>query len=186
MTIRLEQTKSNDARLLDRMKIHYSQPKGIVGRRLCYAVYFGDTYYGHIIAGSATLHLPGREDFFGVYSLNQIINNIFFNVSGEYPCRNFTSKVVKEFIKVSAVNWQEKYGDEVIGFETLVELPRTGELYKRAGWSVIGQTKGYTCKRVAGEATEKWIKDKGGKGIRVWDTENLKPKLVLAYKCLVS
>jgi len=42
----------------------------------------------------------------------------------------------------------------------------------RDGWEMVGQTKGFTCKRVAGIGTDSW----GGK--RVWDTENLRPKLV--------
>lgn len=50
-------------------------------------------------------------------------------------------------MKQIAVDWKQKYGDDVIAFETLIELPRTGELYKRAGYKEIGITKGYTCKR---------------------------------------
>ena len=71
------------------------------------------------------------------------------------------------------IDWFNKYGDKVIGFETLVELPRTGECYRRDGWEQIGQTKGFTCKRVAGKSTDSW----GGR--RVWDYKNLRPKIVL-------
>lgn len=74
------------------------------------------------------------------------------------------------------VDWKEKYGDEIIGFESLIEIPRTGECYRRDGWEMIGQTKGFTCKRTAGKGTDSW----GGK--RVWDKENLRPKLVFVRK----
>ena len=74
------------------------------------------------------------------------------------------------------MDWESKYGDKVIGFETLVELPRTGELYLRAGWSEVGITKGYTCKRVAGKGTDSWS------GKRVWDTKKLRPKRVFCKK----
>ena len=180
MTIDLLITKRTDERLLERMKIHYSQPKGFVGRNICYAVMFDDVYYGHIVAGSATLHLPNRLEFLGLDNtkLTNIVNNIFFNiepVNGKYPARNFTTKVVEMFCEKSSQDWQAKYGDAVLGFETLVELPRTGELYKRAGFVVGGITKGYTCKRVSGVSTDSYT------GRRVWNKadDELRPKLVL-------
>ena len=170
-------TKRTDPRLLERMAQHYSRPRGFVGRSICYAVEFDGEYYGHIIGGSATRFLPGRNDFLNIdlNSLNNIVNNIFFNIKrigNKYPARNFTSRVVREFVNTIQSDWQDKYGDTVSGFESLVELPRTGELYKRAGWTCVGQTMGYTCKRVAGTGTDSWT------GKRIWDTENLKPKLV--------
>lgn len=175
-------TKRTDKRLLERMAVHYSQPKGFVGRSICYAVEYDGVYYGHIVAGSATLHLPGRNEFLGIDSqaqLNQVINNIFFNVqkvNDKYPTRNFTSMVVREFMTRAASDWLQKYGDQVLGFETLIELPRTGELYLRAGFVEVGITKGYTCRRVSGNETGKYT------GERVWDRVNLKPKSVLCKK----
>lgn len=70
-------------------------------------------------------------------------------------------------------DWLEKYDDIVIGFESLVELPRSGELYQRDGWSLVGETKGYTCKRVGGlPRKDRWS------GTRIWNTTELRPKLV--------
>jgi len=164
---------------------HYSKPRGFVGRSICYAVLFDSVYYGHIVAGSATRFLPGRNEFLGVTlgGLNSVINNIFFNVSpinGRYPARNFTSAVVRLFVEQSKRDWETKYGNTCIGFETLVEKPRKGNLYLRAGWTLIGETKGYTCKRVAGKGTDSWT------GKRVWNMnpDELRPKLVLCYKCI--
>ena len=181
--IKLIQTKRTDSRLLERMKTHYSKPKGFVGRNICYAVMYNGVYYGHIIGGSATMHLKGRHDFLGTSKndLNNIVNNIFFNlqkVDNKYPIRNFTTKVLLKFEEKIAYDWFFKYGDKVIGFETLVELPRTGELYKRGGWSVVGETVGYTCKRTKGNGTDSWS------GKRVWNTnkDELHPKIVLCKK----
>ena len=181
MSLELIQTKRTDPRLLERMENHYSQPKGFVGRNICYAVMFGGEYFGHIVAGSSTKNLPGRHGFLGTdrTDLNRIVNNIFFNVSpveGKYPIRNFTTKVVKAFTEQVPFDWLIKYGDIVLGFETLVEKPRTGELYRRAGWVEVGTTKGYTCKRVAGKGTDSWS------GRRQWDCDNLRPKVVLCYQ----
>lgn len=177
----LELTKRTHPELLTRMGVHYSHPKGFVGRSLCYAIFWDREYLGHIVGGSATRHLPGRNEFLSISinELNRVINNIFYNISPPetgYPCRNFTSFVVKRWQKQVERDWVLKYGDEVVGFETLVEKPRKGTLYKRAGWKVVGETKGYTCKRVGGKGTDGW----GGK--RVWNTEKLRPKWVLCCR----
>lgn len=174
-------TKRTDYRLLYNMERHYSKPKGFVGRNICYAIIFNNTYYGHIVAGSATRFLPNRNDFLGISQeqLNNVINNVFYSISpvgGKYPLRNFTSFVVKNFVKKAKEDWYNKYGDFCVGFETLVEKPRSGELYLKAGWSLIGETKGYTCKRVSGKGTDSWS------GKRVWNTKDLRPKLVFCFK----
>jgi hypothetical protein len=166
------------------MAIHYSQPKGFVGRNICYLVKFGEVVYGSIVGGSSTLHLVGRDEFFGLTRENkkpallQIVNNIFYHVEPRdgYPTRNFTMKVLKMFRKAVAKDWEEKYGDKVLGFESLVELPRSGETYKRDGWTEVGLTKGQTCKRIAGKGTDGWS------GQRVWDRENLRPKRVFVKR----
>ena len=178
--LELKTTKRTDPRLLERMATHYSQPKGFVGRNICYAIFYNKIYYGHIIAGSATRFLPGRNEYLNIAlnELNKVVNNIFFNISsvGKYPVRNFTTKVIKEFCKLVQYDWVNKYDDVVVGFETLIEKPRTGELYKRAGWEVVGETKGYTCKRTSGKGTDSYT------GKRIWNTTELKPKFVLCYK----
>lgn len=131
--------------------------------------------YGAIAAGSATKFLPGRNEFFGQVELNNIVNNIFFHIEkfdNRYPMYNFAVKVVEKCRQTVISDWKETYGDAVLGWESLVELPRTGELYIRDGWEEVGLTKGYTCKRKAGEGTDSWT------GKRVWDTQNLRPKRV--------
>lgn len=161
--------------MLERMAIHYSKPKGFVGRSICYAITVDGICYGTIAGGSATRHLPNREIIVG---LNNGVNNIFFHiekVNGSYPMRNFAQKVLCEYRSTIERDWLEKYGDAVSWHETLVELPRSGSCYLRDGWDVVGQTKGFTCKRVAGVSTDGWS------GRRVWDYKNLRPKLVLVF-----
>lgn len=177
----LELIKRTDSRIMANMKIHYSKPKGFVGRNICYAILYNNIYYGSIVGGSATLHLPNRNEYFSITKkeLNQIINNIFFHiekVDDKYPCRWFSAKILKTFREKIILDWENKYGDKVIGFESLVELPRTGDCYKKDRWDLIGQTVGFTCKRTAGKGTDSWS------GKRVWDTQNLRPKLVFVKK----
>lgn len=175
--MKLVRIRRTDPRLLANMQAHYSQPKGFVGRNLCYAVVDGWHYFGGIVAGSATLHLPGRERFMRENGmnceLNEIVNNIFYHVEGPYPFRNFTTRVLAMWREQVLEDWWREYRDEVAYFETLVELPRTGELYKRDGFIEIGITQGFTCKRTGGIGTDSWH------GKRVWDTQNLRPKRVL-------
>jgi hypothetical protein len=163
------------------MAIHYSQPKGFVGRNICYAIVVRDVYYGAIVGGSSTLHLAGRDEFFGLTRVNKksalkhIVNNIFYHIEkkdGRYPVRNMVPTVLSLFRERIISDWKAKYGDDVIGFESLIELPRSGESYKRDGWVEVGITKGQTCKRIAGKGTDSWT------GKRVWDTKNLRPKRV--------
>ncbi len=134
--ITLEIIKRTDPRILQNMSIHYSQPKGFVGRNICYAVMFGGLYYGSIVGGSATMHLPNRNFFFNIdkTKLNNIVNNIFFHiekVNGSYPMRNFAQKVLGVYRSQIELDWFNRYGDKVIGHESLVELPRTGDCYSR-------------------------------------------------------
>ena len=178
----LEITKRTEPRLLAAMAIHYSQPKGFVGRNICYAITHKNIYYGAIVGGSATRFLPGRDEFFDIpaaqkmHLLKHLVNNIFYHIEpgAGYPLRNFTTRVLTLFRQTVEVDWLAKYGDVVGGFESLVEFPRTGETYKRDGWVEVGQTKGFTCKRVAGKGTDNWS------GKRVWNTDpsQLRPKRV--------
>lgn len=177
----LIEVPKTDYHLRGLMNIHYSQPKGFIGRSLCYLVTSEDVLYGGIVGGSATLHLPGRNEFLGVNksSLGSVINNIFYHVEkqgGKYPFRNFTEEVLKTWRERVSTDWKRKYHDSVVGFESLVQLPRTGELYLRDGWTLTGTTVGNTCKRVAGRGSDSWS------GKRVWDTKNLKPKLVFCKR----
>lgn len=169
--LELVRIKRTDARLLRDMEGHYSAPKGFVGRNICYAVMFDGVYYGGIVGGSATRFLPGRGE---ITDLNRVVNNLFFHIEPRdgYPVRNFGQKVLAAFRDKIEADWRDRYGDEVVSFETLVELPRTGDVYKRDGWVEVGMTKGFTCKRVAGKGTDSWS------GKRVWNTTDLRPKRV--------
>ena len=181
--------KYNEDLAIDREN-HYSNPKGFVGRSICYAIKYNEIYYGSIVGGSCTKYLPGRNEFFdniygGWWPNNSIINNIFYHIepkNSKYPIRNFAQKVLNEFQNQIYTDWFLKYGNIVLGFETLVELPRTGEIYKRNGFIEVGITKGYTCKRIADKdntGTDSWS------GKRVWDIVNLRPKRVFCKKAKI-
>lgn len=164
------------------MADHYSNPKGFVGRNICYGIFYENTYYGAIVGGSATLHLAGRQkwlyDNFIPFELGGIVNNIFFHVEGPYPIRNFVNAVLNLFQDEIKIDWRNRYCEKVQCFETLVELPRQGGCYIRNKWQLVGQTKGFTCKRISGTGSDNWS------GKRVWNTDKnqLRPKLVFMKK----
>ena len=170
--IELIRTKKSDPDITYLMSIHYSQPKGFVGRQIIYKIFQDGNFVGAIAGGSATMHLPNRNEYFGdKFELNKIINNTFFHLTS-HEDKNLGTKVLKLFRQQCPKDWEERYKDSVIGFETLVELPRSGSMYKADNWDYVGTTKGYTCKRIGGKGFEDW----GGQ--RIWDTVNLRPKLV--------
>ncbi len=174
--VTLERIKRTDPRILADMAVHYSQPKGFVGRNICFAVMYQGRYYGSIVGGSTPKHLPNRKHYCTLAGidpdLQSIVNNIFFHIEGPYPFRNFARSVLKEYRTRIEIEWFVRYGQRVLMHETLVELPRTGETYRRDGWLRIGQTIGYTCKRTGGVGTDSWS------GKRVWNTDDLRPKHV--------
>ena len=133
------------------------------------------------MAGSAVMHLKGRDEFFALNGdkkteIQSIINNTFYHVekvNGSYPMRwRFVAKVLGVFRETAGRDWERKYETTVIGFESLVELPRTGGIYLEDGWREVGRTVGYTCKRVAGKGTDSWT------GKRVWNVDDKRPKRV--------
>lgn len=171
----------SDLRLRASMAKHYSQPLGFVGRSICFAVFWDTSYYGAIVSGSSTLYLPGRNEFFGVSKsdLHRIVNNIFFHIEpidGSYPTRNFAQKCLALWRKETCKLWQLAYKIPLIGFESLVELPRLGTVYLRDGWTELGTTKGFTCKRTSGKGTDNWS------GRRVWNTSELRPKRIFVKR----
>lgn len=194
--LRLVPCGKYDPLLTAYMRSHYSAPKGFVGRSIAHLVFYGETCYGGIVGGSATKHLPGRNEFLGS-DLNRIVNNVFFHLEPDpihgYPARNFVSLVLATWESWIPLEWEDKYGISITGLETLVELPRLGSCYLREKWVEVGITKGHTCKRVSekeaahllatrpgttGGNREKW----GSGGVRVWDRLNLRPKRVLCKK----
>jgi hypothetical protein len=174
LNLELSNKGNSDVKYL--MSIHYSQPKGFVGRQIIYKIYDDELFLGVVVGGSATLHLPNRNEFFGDnFDLNKIINNTFFHLL-PHEDKNLGTKILKLWRKQVVIDWENKYYCKPIGFESLIELPRSGSLYKADNWTYVGTTKGYTCKRTGGVKTENWT------GKRVWDYKNLKPKLVYCKK----
>ncbi len=165
---RLEEINHTDPLLREFMSRHYSKPRGFVGRRIIYRVVAAGQVWGFTVAGSTTLHCrPAKKLLvFRDRLLKRIPNNTFFRLErGErkYPWRNFVPSVIDAWERHVFARWREKYGDEVLAYETLVAPPRTGECYLRCGWRFLGWTQGWEAKRTRRTET----RDSYG-GTRVW------------------
>lgn len=183
--IELVATNKGDPLVKQYMAVHYTQPKGFVGRQLIYRIECGGKVYGAIAGGSAiklpkmSQQLAGRVFPEGA-TLENVVNNTFFHLErpeGEsYPVRNFAPKVVALWRERVMRDWPARYkGDRVMLFETLIEPPRTGELYLRDGWTHVGTTHGTQWKREGGSSPKERFKY----GVRVRDRKApLRPKLV--------
>jgi len=174
--IRIEPVAKNDPELHRLMAVHYTHPKGFVGRQLFFHITWAGTLYGCIAFGSATRYLPGRPT--SVADLTHGLNNIFYHIEkqdGRYPCRNFTTRALLLAEPLAIAAYETRYHDAVWWLESLVELPRTGDLYRKAGYREVGITKGYTCRRVGGNVLTEVFD-----GRRVWnmDPNSLRPKRV--------
>lgn len=167
--IKLVRTNKSDPLVKEAMRVHYTHPKGFVGRQILYKIYDDDVYRGVIGGGSATLHLPTKSLLDGI-PLTNIVNNMFFHLSSSR--KNLGTQCLKQYRKQIALDWLDSYGDKVEAFETLVEPPRTGAMYLADNWVYTGMTKGYSCRRVSGVSTD------GYSGRRIWNTTELHPKLV--------
>jgi hypothetical protein len=138
---------------------HYVGSKGTVGRQLHYIVYFNGHAVGGISAGSAIFAHKKRDKYLGIGEaekrggIRHIVNNTMFRMirpSSEEP----KATAVLSVFKTTAIDdWYKSYGDHVRAFETLVEPPRWGGIYKLDGWRRIGNTMGLGARRPEGHGT---------------------------------
>jgi len=172
--IKLEKCKRTDPKYQDIRNRHYVPNKGTFGQQVHYLVLLDSSVVGIISGASCVWSVKCRDEYFGItkdnrkYGLPSIINNTVFRLETHIP--NLGTQVLSLFRKQIAVDWEEKYGVVVHGFETFVveEEYRKGSMYKADNWEYIGVTSGST----------KTHKGMGNKSERVVTSQ----KLVFAKK----
>lgn len=120
---------------------HYPQSKGIMGRSLCYIIYYKGRIMG-IIAGNSPPKLNVlRERFGDIPGLyNKVINNVAYCLI--YTEHNLASRILRLYRIVIKKDYKQKYGEELIGQLTFEEPPYVGTCYKGDNWEYCGMTKG--------------------------------------------
>lgn len=79
---------------------------------------------------------------------NELVNNIVYCLNGHQD-KNAGTKFLK-MCRIDALHWwYEKYGDILKCYQTFIEPPRTGAMYKADNWEYLGMTKGHKWTQVA-------------------------------------
>ena len=138
---------------------HYVGSKGTVGRQLHYIVYFNGHAVGGISAGSAIFAHKKRDKYLNIgeaekrKGIRHIVNNTMFRMIRPSHEEPKATAVLTAFKSTVVDDWLTAYGDFVRAFETLVEPPRWGGIYKLDGWKRIGNTLGLGARRPEGHGT---------------------------------
>jgi hypothetical protein len=138
---------------------HYVGSKGTVGRQLHYIIYYNGKAVGAISAGSAMFAHKKRDKLLQVTKeerqdgIRHIVNNTMFRLTRPKEEPPKATEVLALFRKTIIRDWLRLYGDYVRAFETLVEPPRWGGIYKLDGWKKIGITAGLGARRPEGHGT---------------------------------
>lgn len=119
---------------------HYPGSKGIPARSLCYLIFRDGVCIGIVGINSPPRNYKIFKEYFnGADEKNFVNNNVYRLILNE---KNLGTKVLREFRKVIKKDYEEKYGDTLLGIITFVEPPRTGAMYKADNWQFLGETQG--------------------------------------------
>lgn len=120
---------------------HYPKSKGMMGRSLCYLIYYNGQFAG-IISGLSSPKLHVFNEYFGDSAdlYNLIMNNSAFRLTSRIP--NLGTMVLRKFRQLVRKDYMERFNQELIGLVTFVEPPLTGTVYKADNWAYLGMTKG--------------------------------------------
>jgi hypothetical protein len=142
---------------------HYPASKGMVGRSICYLIYYQESIYGIIGLLNPPYAVAAIDEFFGINKENRneknlhIANNHVFRLLYEEP--NLASQCLRLLRKVGARDWERKYGIKLDGILTFVEPPRKGICYIADNWLYLGMTKGFgTTQRSKRWEKRQWVK----------------------------
>lgn len=150
MNIELDLCKRTDSRYIEIRNRHYVENHGCIGRQFHYLVRLDGKIVG-IISGASPVWACGpRDGFFGITKDNRvdlvgkhIINNVVFRLEERIP--NLGTQTLSLWRKRIVSDWEDRYGDKVIGFETFIfGENRFGSMYKADNWLYVGETKGNT------------------------------------------
>ncbi len=138
---------------------HYVGSMGTVGRQIHYIVYWNGSAVGAISAGSAMFAHKKRDHMLEIGKdekkggIRHVVNNTMFRMIRPKDVPPLATEVLQKWMDIVKVDWLNEYGDYVRAFETLVEPPRWGGIYKLANWKKIGLTFGLGARRPEGHGT---------------------------------
>ena len=146
-------------------KFHsYKQTANYMGRQVNWLIMCQGNCLGVIGLGSPVMAMGPRDKYIGwdkttrLKNLVKVADNWRYTLKPEAP-KNAGSKVLSLMMKECRKVWKEKYGDNLVLLETLVEPPRKGTIYLANGWIKVGITKGHDFVWMKKEEAEQYVKD---------------------------
>ena len=150
LNIEIAKAKTTNAKLFAVLlaQHHYLGYKGSVGEHLSYLIWDrAGGLLGCILFGAAAYRISPRDEFIGWNeeqrrrNLALISNNMRFLLLKRIP--HLASHLLGKIARQISMDFQEKYGHEVVMLETFVEIRRfAGTCYRSANWIALGQTMG--------------------------------------------
>lgn len=112
-------------------------------RKLYWMLYEANLMVGVFGLGSAYTFPKTVKAYMVEKSLafNQVANNIVYCLTG-CKDRNSGSRFLSLCRKDAVRWWKERYGDDLLAFQTFILPPRTGAVYKADNWIQLGTTSG--------------------------------------------
>lgn len=130
---------------------HYLGGVQAVGEQVHYAVSDSQgEWVAVLIFAAAAKHLRAREEWIGWSDeqrrrrLALVVNNVRFLLLPARCVPNLGSAVLSRILARLSQDWQGRYGHPVLVVETFVDPERfQGGVYRAAGWTELGLTKGH-------------------------------------------
>lgn len=124
----------------------YKPSTDLVGRCINWLVRKENTHeiIGAIGVGSSVMAMKPRDDYIG-WNKEQRLRNLVKTCTNWRFClmqKGYGSQTLSVLLTEARKEWKNKFGDNLVLIETLVEPPYEGTCYKANGWDMIGQTKG--------------------------------------------
>jgi len=129
---------------------HYLGFRTLVGESLKYVALLQDQWVALLGWGTAAFKCGPRDRWIGwspelhMRRLKYVANNQRFLILPGVFIKNLASKILALNVRRLAADWQAVFGHPLFLAETFVDPARfAGTCYRAAGWSLLGQTRGY-------------------------------------------
>jgi hypothetical protein len=111
-------------------------------RKLYWNLFIDDIHVGVFGLSSAFVRPKVVMTYMKLHhlSFNNVANNIVYCLATDV--RNAGTRFLAMCRKDAKVWWKERYGDDLLAFQTFILPPRTGAVYKADNWIHIGRTIG--------------------------------------------
>jgi SRSO17 transposase len=130
---------------------HYLGFHRMIGPRIKYLAYHGDTPIAALSYNRAALRVRARDQYLGwddeqrLKLLPHVVNNNRFLILPWVHIRYLASHILSRTCKLLLKDWPALFGDEPYLVETFVDTDKyRGTCYKAANWLYLGETKGFS------------------------------------------